>query len=190
MTKNFKYIFFVGILGMIFFQACQNDPVFPDPGFEIGDQRVEVRRDTADFYNINIDMNVPNGVELIELLNAVDFNVEDEIHDYDGKRKFNFNYSIDLRSFEEDTVLNYIIKVTDKDKRSFNQGIRIQVRRKSFPEILLVGGTDLAVAAPAYVVKGIVSTGLNAIQSVQILYEGNEQFYYEPPVDTAILKCR
>lgn len=178
--KKTIYIVTFAIMAMLLLYACQKDPIFPDPGFEIGDQRVEVRRDTADFYNIKMKMNVPNGVKLIELLDAVNFNVVDEVHDYDGQKNFNFNYQVDLRSFDKDTVLNYIIKVTDKDLRSFNQGIRIAVKQFSFPEIKLVGGTNLAVVAPSYYVKGMVSCGLNNISSIKILFEGNEQYSFTP----------
>ena len=140
-TKNYimkmKYIYsaVLGLLGLAMFQACQSDPVFPDPGFEIGDQRVEVRRDTADYYDISFKMNVPNGVDHIDLLDATDYTLLDEIDEFNGKTNFDFNYRVDLTEFEKDTVLNYIIKVVDKDARSTNRGIRIDVKGFSFPEI-------------------------------------------------------
>lgn len=177
--KKIIYVM-LGIMAIVVI-ACQNDPIFPDPGFEIGDQRVEVRRDTADAYTIKTKMNVPNGVKSIELLEATNFSVINTIHNYDGQKYFDFSYPVDLRSFDQDTVLNYIIKVTDKDLRSFNQGIRISVKRKSYPEIKLVGGTNLAVVAPSYYVKGLVSCGLNTISSIKIAFEGTEQYSYTPP---------
>ncbi|OMP30159.1 hypothetical protein [Mangrovimonas sp. DI 80] len=178
MKKNLLNILFLGTIGLLLFQACQNDPEFPDPGFEIEDQRVEVRRDTADFYDINIKMNVPNGVETIDILDATDYSLLDMVDGYSGKTKFDFNYRVDLTPFEKDTVLNYIIKVVDKDQRSFNQGIRIDVKGFSFPEIKLVGGTNISVAAPAFVVKGIASAGLNNIETITISFEGKEQYRF------------
>lgn len=183
--KKYLYILLVGIVGALALQSCQDDPAFPDPGFSIADQRVEVRRDTADYYNIAVDMEVPNGVKTIELIDGIDYSVLEDIEEYNGYTNFTFEYLIDLTAFEEDTVLNYIVKVTDNDLRSFNQGIRIDVKKLSYPEIRLVGGNDLAVAAPAYIVKGIVSTGLNALQSVSIQFEGEEQYSFTP-VDTTI----
>ncbi|MCH4551455.1 hypothetical protein [Aestuariibaculum lutulentum] len=175
-----KYIYsaVLGLLGLAMFQACQSDPVFPDPGFEIGDQRVEVRRDTADYYDISFKMNVPNGVDHIDLLDATDYTLLDEIDEFNGKTNFDFNYRVDLTEFEKDTVLNYIIKVVDKDARSTNRGIRIDVKGFSFPEIRLVGGTSIAVAAPVYNVRGIISTGLNTISTVKVLFEGEEQYSF------------
>ncbi|MBR8535804.1 hypothetical protein KDU71_09580 [Carboxylicivirga sediminis] len=187
MTKQLLCIFLVGIASLITFQACQEDPSFPDPGFELTDQRVEVRRDTADYYDISMRMNVPNGVSIIELINANDYSVLEEIDTYYGKKKFDFSYRVDLTPFEKDTVLNYIIKVSDKDSRTFNQGIRIDVKPFSFPEINLVGGNDLAVAVPACFVKGIVSTGLNPLKSVKIIYNDTEQFSYYPADDDTVI---
>ncbi len=185
MNKKFLYILFIGIVGALSFQSCQDDPAFPDPGFEIGDQRVEVRRDTADYYDITMAMEVPNGVKVINLINAVDYTVLEEINEYNGKKNFTFTYRVDLTEFENDTILNYIVKVVDNDSRSFNQGIRISVKRMSYPEIKLVGGTSLAVAAPAYIVKGIVSTGLIPLKSVSVQFAGEEQYHFEA-VDTTI----
>jgi len=183
--KKYLYILLIGIGGALGFQSCQDDPVFPDPGFDIADQRVEVRRDTADYYNISMEMEVPNGVKVIELINAVDYTILEEINEFNGLRDFLFTYEVDLTQFETDTVLNYIVKVIDNDSRSFNQGIRISVKRLSYPEIKLVGGNNLAVAAPAYIVKGLVSTGLNALESISIQFEGEEQYFFSP-VDTTI----
>lgn len=178
MKNNILYGVLLLVVGMIALQSCQNDPDFPDPNFELKDQRVEVRRDTADVYTISMDMDVPNKVESISLIDAMDYTEIEEIQTYNGKSKFEFNYDLDLTPFEKDTVLNYIVKVTDLDNRSFNQGIRIDVKGFSFPEVKLVGGTNIAVAAPAYVVKGIVSTGLNNIARVTISFEGEEQYSY------------
>lgn len=125
-------------------------------------------------------MDVPNQVKEILLLDALDYSLLETINEYNNKTKFDFNYRVDLTSFDKDTVLNYIIKVTDKDARSFNRGIRISVKRFSFPEIKLIGGSSIALAAPAYNVKGKISTGLNLISSVKVLFEGEEQYSFVP----------
>ncbi|SFT12710.1 hypothetical protein SAMN04487906_3104 [Zhouia amylolytica] len=177
--NNLIYILLIGCLGLFALQSCESDPVFPDPGFELEDTRVEIRRDTADFYDINLKMDVPNGVSSINILDATNYEVLEKIDEYNGRTKFDFQYRVDLTSFEKDTVLNYLVKVTDADDRSFNRGIRIDVKGFSFPEIKLVGGDNISVAAPAYVVKGLITTGLNAISSVQVLFEGEEQYLFE-----------
>ncbi|MGJ5642391.1 hypothetical protein [Formosa sp. S-31] len=179
MKKNLVYTLLLGVFGLLLFQACQDDPEFPDPGFEITDQRVEVRRDTADFYNVHMTMKVPNKVDVIEVLDGLNYDLVETIDEYHGKTNFDFDYLVDLTGIQKDSVLNYIIKVTDQDLRSFNRGIRISVKGFSFPEIKLVGGTDVAVAAPAYVVKGTISTGLNTIESVRVVFDGEVQYSYD-----------
>ncbi|GAA4293074.1 hypothetical protein GCM10023163_09730 [Aestuariibaculum suncheonense] len=163
--------------------SCEQDIVFPDPGFELEDRAVEVRRDTADYYDINLRMNVPNKVAQIEILDARQYESIETISEYNGQSKFDFNYRIDLRSFEKDTTLAYIIKITDQDTRTFNSGFKIRVRPFSFPTLRLVGGENIAVAAPAYFLRGIITTGLNAVSSVQIYFKGEEQYAFEANPD-------
>ncbi|WP_370478533.1 hypothetical protein [Tamlana flava] len=177
--KNLLFMLLFGTFGLLMFQACEEDPIFPDPGFEITDQRVEVRRDTADYYNIHTAMKVPNKVKEILLLDGLDYEELETINDYNGQANFDFDYLVDLREIVKDSVLNYIIKVIDQDGRSFNQGIRISVKGFSFPEIKLVGGNNVAVAAPAYTVKGLVSTGLNTIETIRVVFEGVEYYNYQ-----------
>ncbi|CAM1339511.1 hypothetical protein [Tenacibaculum aestuarii] len=186
MQKNIIYILFAVVFAGMIFQSCQDDPRFPDPGFEIEDQRIEIRRDTADFYDIKMKMNVPNGVQRIDLIDATDYSLIKEINEYNGNKNFDFNYRVDLTPFVKDTVLNYIVKVLDTDKRSFNQGIRIAVKAFSFPEIKLVGGQNIAVAAPAYNVKGLISTGLNTINTVKVLFDGQEQYSFTASPDNPL----
>ncbi len=187
MTKKIFYVISFVTLAVLFFSSCEDDPTFPDPGFELGNKKVEIRRDTADYCDIKTRMNVPNGVQKIEILNALTYDLLEEVSGYNGKTKFDFIYRVDLIPFEKDTVLNYIIKVTDNDSRSFNQGVRIDMKGFSFPEIKLIGGTNLAVAAPAYVVKGLVSTGMNALKSVRINYEGEEKYMYSPSENDTVI---
>ncbi len=63
MSMKMKFIYLLAFLclGTLGIYSCQNDPEFPDPGFELEDQDVEVRRDTADYYNVRMKMEVPNG---------------------------------------------------------------------------------------------------------------------------------
>lgn len=184
---NAKYYFGFLILSIIAVVSCQ-DPVFPDPGFELEDQAVEVRRDTAENYTVKMGMKVPNGVQKIEVINAVNYELLDEVLSYQHQTSFEFNYKIDLRSFLRDTVLYYIFKVTDNDNRTTNRGFKLIVKRFSFPEIQLVGGKSLSVVVPFYQLKGIVSTGLNKLESVQVLFKGEEKFSYSVPADSAIYK--
>lgn len=187
MHKKILSIISLAITVLLLSVSCQEDPAFPDPGFEAGERKVTVRRDTADYYDLQAKMKIYNGVQKIEIINALTYDVLDEVDAYNGKKKFDFTYRIDLTPFEKDTVLNYLVKVTDKDSRSFNQSFRITVRPFSFPEIKLVGGNSISVAAPVYTVKGLVSTGMKPLKSIHVNYEGAEQYAYFPADDDTVI---
>ncbi len=173
MMKNTIYIFALLVLGMLSFTSCNDEIQFPDPGFDLtSDKVVDIRRDTADYYHIDINMEAPNGVDYIEIINGYDQTVEEVLEDDHGKKNFTFSYDVDLRDIVVDSTLSIVINVVDLDKRSFNKGILINVKKFSFPEITLSGGEKVGLSAPSYYLKGLVTTGLNTIDSVQILLDG------------------
>jgi len=158
-------------MGLLY--ACEEVPLFPDPGFDFtSDKNVEVRRDTADHYDIVMRMNVPNGVDKIELLNGLSYKVITTINDYKGQTQFDFTYRVDLSSYNVDTTFYYIIKVTDKDARSFNRGMTIKLRRFSIPEIFTNGGDHIGLTSPIYMLRAKITTGMNYIDSIKISFEG------------------
>ncbi|MDX8340288.1 hypothetical protein SLH46_13895 [Draconibacterium sp. IB214405] len=172
--KNIKPLLWIAIL-LIAIMACNQDITFPDPGFDLqSDREVDVRRDTADYYDINLLMNVPNGVAKIEVLNGRDYSLIEEITGYTNETEFEFTYEIDLREILVDTTLTYVIKVVDNDNRSFNRGFIVNVKKFSFPELSLVGGTNVALTAPSYGFKGTITTGMNTIDSIIFVFEGEE----------------
>ncbi|WP_163710054.1 hypothetical protein [Mangrovibacterium lignilyticum] len=178
---------FLGVLALV---ACKEDYEFPDPGFEIQDQDIELRRDTIDIYRVEIEMNVPNGLNKIEVLDGHDYSLIDEVNEYGGQTKFLFEYDIDLTPFDNDTVLNYIIRAVDNDGRSINKGLKLTVKQKSTPEIQLVGGDNVALALPAYLAKALVTTGLAPMESIIIRYEGSEVKTITFPADTLVYEYK
>jgi len=170
--NTIKPVLFV-VIALVAIIACDQDIAFPDPGFDLQtDREVDVRRDTADYYDINLTMDVPNGVAKIEVLNGRDYSLIEEITSYNNQTEFEFTYEIDLREITVDTTLAYVIKVVDNDNRSFNRGFIVNVKKFSFPELSLVGGTNVALTAPSYGFKGTVSTGMNTIDSINFILEG------------------
>jgi hypothetical protein len=172
MFKNNIYKVALGIIACtVILLSCQDDPEFPDPGFEIKDKDIEVRRDTIDTYTLEFDMDVPNGLDKIEILNGNDYSLIDEVNDYNGKSNFLFSYDIDLEPFTTDTVLNYIVRAIDKNERSINKGLTLNVKKKSEPQIIVLGGDEVIVNAPALLAKAKVETGLAALKSIDIQFE-------------------
>ncbi|WP_167615197.1 hypothetical protein [Maribellus sediminis] len=172
--NTIKPLLWIAII-LIAIIACNQEITFPDPGFDLQtDREVDIRRDTADYYDIKLLMNVPNGVAKIEVLNGRDYSLLEEITSYNNQTEFEFTYEIDLREILVDTTLAYVIKVVDNDNRSFNRGFIVNVKKFSFPELFLVGGTNVALTAPSYGFKGTISTGMNTVDSIIFILEGEQ----------------
>ena len=166
------YIVFA-LAGMMW--ACNDEPTFPDPGLDATRASIDtVRRDTIDYYQISMDISAPNGVEKIQVLNGRDYTVIEEFADeYYGQKDFTFVYDVDLREIVTDTTLLYIVKVIDRDMRSYNKGFTLCVRKFSSPDITLVGGADvLGLVSSVFELKVLFETGLNTIDSYRVLFEG------------------
>ncbi len=171
--------FFALTIGLI--SSCKDEIAFPDPGFDsTADREVDVRRDTADTYTISLDMDVPNGVQYINILNGRNYALIEEVTSYNGQTGFTFKYDIDITPFDTDTTLTYIVKVVDNDNRTTNKGFIINVLPFSAPEIILAGGTNVALIAPVYNLKGLITTGMLAIDTVEVYFEDNLAFGYYP----------
>ena len=154
--------------------ACSDEPEFPDPGLDTTRTSIDtVRRDTIDTYRISMNISAPNGVEKIEVLNGRNYSVIQEFTDeYRGKKEFTFDYDVDLREIVNDTTLLYIVKVIDRNMRSYNKGFTLNVKKFSSPDIKIAGGTDvLGLVSSVFQLKVQFETGLNTIDSYQILFE-------------------
>ena len=154
--------------------ACSDEPQFPDPGLDTTRTSIDtVRRDTIDSYRISMDISAPNGVERIEVLNGRNYGVIQEFAgEYRGKKEFTFNYDVDLREVMNDTTLLYIVKVIDRNMRSYNKGFTLNVKKFSSPDIKIAGESDvLGLVSSVFQLKVQFETGLNTIDSYQILFE-------------------
>ena len=155
--------------------ACGDDPAFPDPGLDNTRTSVDtVRVDTIERYLISMRVQAPNGVENIQVLNGRNYEVVEEFPDlYDGQTDFVFEYSIDLTHITVDTTLHYVVKVLDKDMRSYNKGFTLRVLKHSSPDIIFVGNTSdtWGLVSPVFEIKALFETGLNTIKSYKVYFE-------------------
>lgn len=170
--KNRLYILFL-VFGALW--ACSDEPEFPDPGLDSTRTSVDtVRRDTMDSYRISMDISAPNGVEKIQVLNGRNYDIIQEFaSEYHGKKKFTFEYDVDLREIMNDTTLLYIVKVIDRNARSYNKGFTLNVKKFSSPVIKVVGGADvIGLVSSVFELKAQFETGLNTIASYRVFFEG------------------
>ncbi len=188
--KNNKSIFYIALSFVALIVAlgsCKKDVTFPDPGFDaLVDQKVDIRRDTADFYQILLKVDAPNGIETIELLDGMKYTSLESFPEYNGKKDFQFEYKVDLSSINTDTTLYYIIKIIDKDLRSINKGFVINVKPFSFPEVYYNGGDTVKYAVPTGVevslpLKALITTGMNSIKTITVLFDDEVKYQFEAP---------
>ena len=91
--------------------ACQETPEFPDPKFDSTDTRIyEVRRDTADFVSLECFIDVPNGIDRIEILEGRSYEVLKVLEEYRGMKELEFNYQVDISDVVRDSSLLILLK--------------------------------------------------------------------------------
>lgn len=171
-----RSILYLVLLSCGLFMACNDEPAFPDPGLDtIRDVRDTVRRDTLDTYFLEMHVNTQNGVQTIQILNGLNYRLEDEVSEYNGQKDFLFRYPVDLTriDLENDTTLHYIVKVIDNDNRSYNKAFALTVKPFSAPTITVSGveGT-LGLVSPVFQLNVLFETGLNTIRSYAVEFEG------------------
>ncbi len=171
------------VLGIV---ACTDDPVFPDPGFDNEtDITVDIRRDTADYYDIVLDVDAPNGVNQIQLLDGKTYaDIREDFSEYNGKKQFRFNYRVDISDINTDTTLYFIVKIIDNDFRTANKGYVINVKPISFPTIQFNGGDTVKFAAKigtaiSYPIKSLITTGMNGIETVEVLFDDERKIFQQ-----------
>lgn len=171
MKSKLLYILFWAFVAL---WACSDEPEFPDPGLDSTRTSIDtVRRDTVDSYLISMDISAPNGVECIQVLNGRNYEVIKEFtREYYGKKNFTFEYDVDLREIVNDTTLLYIVKVIDRNMRSYNKGFTLNVKKFSAPDIKIVGGGNiLGLVSSVFELKAQFETGLNTIASYKVFFE-------------------
>lgn len=170
--KFLLYIFlFMGALLI----ACNDEPTFPDPGLDTTrDVYDTVRRDTIDTYYIEMHVKTMYPVKKIEILNGLNYQLIEEINQYNGQRDFMFRHPIDLKpiNLDKDTTMNYIVKVVDKDDRSYNKAFALTVKPFSAPTIT-VSGVDgtLGLVNSVFELNVHFETGFHKIHSYKLSFE-------------------
>ncbi|WP_099291732.1 MULTISPECIES: hypothetical protein [unclassified Butyricimonas] len=173
MKSTYLFIFF---LVSFLFIACQETPEFPDPKFDSTDTRVyEVRRDTADFVNLECFMDVPNGIDRIEILEGRSYEVLDVLEEYKGKKELDFNYQVDISDIVRDSSLAFIVKVYDLKYRTYNKAFMVRVKKFSVPEIILEGGETISTDVDAFSIRATLTTGMIPIRQVRLTVDGEKQ---------------
>jgi len=166
------------------------EPDFPLSGFENTQREITIRRDTVpDFFDLKLNLNVPNGVKNIEVTDGLTNEFIDYIDGYKDKRNFDMVYKIDVRPISKkiDTVLHFLFRVVDNNDIGFNKAVIINIKKESIPELIeFEGGDVINLSGPIYKPEGIASTGAVPLKSIEYTFDGNQKYFYQVPNDTII----
>lgn len=174
------------LLLTVFWCACDNKPEFPDPKFDSSaTSEYMVRRDTADVFYLNCRMDVPNGIDYIEVLDVMDnYKVLERLEQYRGMTRLEFRYPLDLTSFERDTLLGYVVKIYDVKQRTYNKAFQVEVKKRSVPEIHFMNGEHVSAMLSFIAVQASFTTGMVPIRSIVVKLDGQVKRTIKPEWDT------
>lgn len=175
----------ISILGILFplvillAGACQDDPRFPDPGFDLmTGKNINIRRDTADSYKISLQVKAPAGIDVIQIIDGRTYEVLEELPEYKGKKEFEFQHTISFEGIPktQDSVLMRMVRIVTLDTRAYNSSFKINIKKLSVPEVLLPHNNILGVASPIVGIRALITTGIHAITGIKVSVEGEEKY--------------
>ncbi|MDL2320509.1 hypothetical protein LJC45_05195 [Alistipes sp. OttesenSCG-928-B03] len=161
------------------FGACSSDPLFPDPGFDmLTDKEVIIYRDTAENYTVSLNVKAPGGTDFIQILDARNYEVLDELTEYRGRKDYVFNYTFDFSGVDKqrDSMLLYTVRIVTQDNRAYNSTYSIDLRKMSRPEILFTSNDIVGTTVPVVGIRALIKTGIYKISSIRILINGEERY--------------
>lgn len=165
--------------------SCQVEPEFPDPKFDSNETRTyEIRRDTADEVHLRCFIDVPNGIDEIEIIEGHTYELIETLQQYHGQKQLEFDYSIDINDIVRDTSLAYIVKVRDLKSRTYNKPFVINVKKFSIPEIILSGSPVISTDVNMYKLKANLTTGMIPIAKVKLIVDNQIQKIPQTYLDT------
>lgn len=183
---NRTILFFICIFAVLFsINACQNDPEFPDPKFDSNETRTyNIRRDTADAVHLKCFIDVPNGIDQIEVVEGHTYEVIEVLEQYRGVKQLEFDYSVDISDIVQDTTLAFIVKVRDMKLRSYNKPFVINIKKFSIPEIVLAGSSVVSTDVNMYKISASMTTGMVPIAKISLTVNSKAETIPEVPADT------
>ena len=173
-----KILYTMTLCAMLFFGACEDEPQFPDPGFDmLTDKELTIRRDTAEEFMLQLKVNALAGIEKIQILNGRNYNVIDELNQYNGQKEFVFQYPLSFEGIDKsrDSVLIYTVRIMTYDKRAYNSSFKINLLKLSVPEITTPYNGVIGTTIPLVLVKGDITTGMYTLESIKIFIDDNLQ---------------
>ena len=102
--KNLKYFWMV-LCVAAGFMACSDEETGLAPVFNNSDVTLEMRRDTAEVYQISLPVTSEEGLAKITLVNTLTNETLNEVTSFSDPFNYVYNYTLDLTAYTESTVL-------------------------------------------------------------------------------------
>ena len=130
MKKMKNYL--LALLAVAGFIACSDD----DPGMAPviegdGNITLELKRDTADTYKINLPIVSEEGIAKITLMDKSSNKVLDEQTSFADPNTFTYTYDVDLTTYTENTTLMLSLTVEDREGQIVTQNITLNIKKFS-----------------------------------------------------------
>ena len=108
------------------FMACSDEETGLAPVFNNSDVNLEMRRDTADTYQISLPITSEEGLAKIALVNTTTNETIDEVTSFTDPLNYTYNYTLDLTAYTESTVLMMNLNITDLAGQTVTKKITLE----------------------------------------------------------------
>ena len=153
------------------FMACSDDETGLAPVFNNSDVNLEMRRDTADTYQISLPITSEEGLAKIALVNTTTNETIDEVTSFTDPLNYTYNYTLDLTAYTESTVLMMNLNITDLAGQTVTKKITLTI---NFPVIgVRFVGENLQSQFEDYNLKVAIDKGVTDLKQVDV-YLGEE----------------
>lgn len=168
--KNLKY-FWMALCVAAGFMACSDEETGLAPVFNNSDVTLEMRRDTAEVYQISLPVTSEEGLAKITLVNTLTNETLNEVTSFSNPFNYVYNYTLDLTAYTESTVLMMALNITDLAGQTVTKRIQLTI---NFPVIgVRFVGENLQSQFEDYNLKVSIDKGVTDLQKVDV-YLGEE----------------
>lgn len=182
MKKMKNYL--LALLAVAGFIACSDD----DPGMAPviegdGNITLELKRDTADTYKINLPIVSEEGIAKITLMDKSSNKVLDEQTSFADPNTFTYTYDVDLTTYTENTTLMLSLTVEDREGQIVTQNITLNIKKFSELDVRFTADQILTFSENCNL-KLTVIRGLIPLKEMIVKVEGKDDVKFDLSMDS------
>lgn len=183
--KKFKN-YLVSMMAVAALVACSDDDPGMAPIAEGNDVTVEVKRDTADVYKIEVPISSEEGVASVTLINRSDDSVVDEQTTFSTPNNYTYRYDFDLTPYTDNSAIVLVLQIKDKAGQIAEKKFTLNV--KKFSELDVRFGTENTIISQFenVNVKMTVIRGLIPLKEIQVYVENKLMETFDMSLDPAL----